>query len=79
MSLKKELITFLDSNAYPIATSRLVWLEGVIVKVHFWKMLDENRIEVQIAFEQSSDPSAESTTLEYKAPFMDHKEGEGIH
>lgn len=42
-------------------------------------MLDENRIEVQIAFEQSSDPSAESTTLEYKVPFMDHKEGEGIH
>lgn len=39
-------------------------------------MVEENRIEVQILFEQFSDSFGESAYTEYKTPSMDHKEGE---
>lgn len=34
--------------------------------------------EAQILVERSFNSSGESVFLEYKTPFMDHKEGEGI-
>lgn len=41
-------------------------------------MIKENRTEAQVHFEQSFDSSSECVNLEYKIPFMGHKEGEGI-
>lgn len=40
-------------------------------------MVEENWTEAQIPLEQSSGLFGESTTVEYKIPFMNHKEGEG--
>lgn len=60
-----------------MATSRHIWPECPVVKGHFWKMADENRTEAQIPFEQSFDSSWESTTPEYKTPFMVYKESDG--
>lgn len=39
---------------------------------------NENQTEAQISFEKSYDSSSGSTTSEYKTPFMDYVEGEGI-
>lgn len=61
-----------------MATSRHVHPECTIEKARLWKMVNDNQTEAQISFEQSSDSSGESTTLEYKTPLMDHKEGKRI-
>lgn len=65
-------MTYPDSKAYPMATSGHVWPECAVMKERFWKMVNHSQTE------QSSDFSGESTTLEYKTPFMDKKKGEGI-
>lgn len=50
----------------------------MIVKDHLWKKVEENRIKAQISFEPSSDSSGQSAIPDYKTPFVDHKEGEGV-
>lgn len=42
-----------------------------------WKLPNDNQTEA-IPFEQDLDSSGESTTLDYKTPFMDHKKAKGI-
>lgn len=78
MSPKKKIITYPNLKAYPMATSRHIWSECVVVKDLFWKLANDNQTEAQIPLEQSSHSYGESATPEYKTLFMDHKEGEGI-
>lgn len=45
----------------------------------FLETTNDNQIEAQIPFEQSSNSFGESTFSKCKTPFMDHEEGEGIY
>lgn len=52
-------MTYPDSMAYPMATSRHVWLECIVLKDLFYKMANNNQTEAQITFEQYSNSFGE--------------------
>lgn len=65
-------------NLYPMTIDRHLQPQSVVVKDNFWVMVEENRTQAQVSFEQSSDSSSESAFSKCKTPFMDQQEGEGI-
>lgn len=71
-------MTYPDSKAYPMATSRHIRPECTVMKDLLWKMENDNQIEPQFPFEQSSDSFGGRIFPDYKTPLMDHNEGEGI-
>lgn len=62
----KKLMTYPNSNLYPITIDGHLWPQCIVVKDHFLVIVKENRDEAEVLFKDSSDSSSESAFSECK-------------